>query len=155
MLGKFLKILAPNETQSTTPPVDRAEKIRVATCVVLLEVAQADEEFSDEERDYITDALRQRFGLSDSDAKALIEESIQHREESVDLWQYTHLINKTCTREEKSEIIEHVWRVVFADGGISGHETYVTKKLGTLFNMSHPQLIEIKLKALDAARKAD
>lgn len=154
MLSKFLKILAPTDDAHVETEVDHAEKMRVATCVVLLEVAQADDEFSEEERVYITNALRQRFGLSEVDAKALIEDSQKHREQSVDLWQYTHLINETCTREEKFEIVEHVWHVVFADGGISGHETYVAKKLGKLFNLSHPQLMEIKLKALDVARDA-
>ena len=47
---------------------------------------------------------------------------------------------------EEMEVIEEVWRVIFADGTLDGHEDYLVHKLAKLLNLTHPQLIEAKMK---------
>ncbi|MCK5187717.1 MAG: TerB family tellurite resistance protein, partial [Deltaproteobacteria bacterium] len=44
---------------------DSTERIQVATCALLLEVANSDDEFSDIERDSIIQTLKRDFNLSD------------------------------------------------------------------------------------------
>jgi uncharacterized tellurite resistance protein B-like protein len=130
----------------------RHERLKVATCVVLVEIAMADDEFEPEERKHIISALQARFDLSEADAEELIELSTAEREKSRDLWSFTHLINEACSREEKMTIIDEVWRVVVADGTIDGHENHLAHQLGKLFNLTHGQLIESKMKVLKEVR---
>lgn len=132
----------------------REERLKVATCVLLLEIARADDEFATEERESIIQSLRTRFDLSEDDANELIELSTEQRKESNDLWGFTHQINESCDPTEKMEIIDEVWRVVFADGSIDGHENHLAHQLGKLFNLTHGQLMESKMKILKEARGA-
>lgn len=129
------------------------EHLRIATCIVLLEVADSDEEFSDTERKHVVEALQGRYQLSEEDAHELVDAAIEHRETSHDLWQYTNRINQTCSHQEKIDVIEEVWRVIYADHAMSGHEDYVVHKLARLFNLTHRQLIDAKLRILDEVRE--
>lgn len=150
-----LKSLFTDDASSddaVSPEERRHERLKVATCVVLVEIAMADDEFEPEERERIVSALRTRFELSEADAEELIELSASERKKSRDLWSFTHLINDACSREEKMTIIDEVWRVVVADGTIDGHENHLAHQLGTLFNLTHGQLIESKMKVLGEVR---
>ena len=151
-LKDLFKIEAPGETKGVQ---NEAERLRIATCVILLEVARIDEEFAVEERDHILETLSSRFALSEEDAHELMEEATRTRDDSVDLWQFTHTINKACTKEEKIHIMEEIWRVIAADGAIDGHEDYIAHKLAELLNLNHPQLIEAKVKVFDEIRGKD
>lgn len=140
----FSGVLAPQ-----TPEKDsrsREERIRLATCVILLEAAQVDEEFLPEERDHIIGTLCGRFSMSPAEAAELVRSSAEKRGQQHDLWPFTHEINQYCSRQEKLEIIEEVWRVIYADGTLSGHEDHLAHKLAKLLNLAHPDLIEAKLR---------
>ncbi len=143
MLEKLLELLAPRPVPS---PDDQHEVLRLATCVVLLEVAGADNEFSAAECEHIIQALRTRFELDQDQAEELIQTAQDRRQESSGLWKFTNQINQTCRLNDKLEIIEEVWRVIYADGTLDGHEDYLVHKLADLLNLTHPQLIAAKLK---------
>ena len=128
---------------------DRAERIQVATCALLLEVANSDDEFSDIERDNIVQILEKDFELSDEYAKELMELSDKEREESIDLWQFTNLVNEHYSIEEKIKIIEMVWKVIYADGKLDKYEDHLAHKLSNLLKLTHKQLIDAKLKVRD------
>lgn len=125
------------------------ERIQVATCALLLEVANSDDEFCDIERDNIIQILKRDFQLSDEYAQELIELSDKERKESIDLWQFTHLINEHYSLEEKIKIIEMVWKVIYADGKLDKYEDHLAHKLSNLLKLTHKQLIDAKLKVRD------
>lgn len=152
MFENIKDLFAQEELQPE--PVDHRERVKLATCVLLLEVARIDEEYSEDERDHILKTLRDRYSLSDADARELLEVSTQSREQSVDLWQFTHQINKLCPEKEKIEIVEEVWRVVVADGGIHGNESHFMRRLGSLLNLTRHQIIDAKVKILEEVRGA-
>lgn len=124
---------------------DQVDKLHLATCVILLETAMADHEFSPAERQHIIGVLRERFDLTGKEAEELIEIASTHRSESVDLWHYTHELNVSCTREEKLEIIAEVWRIIYMDKTLNRHEDYLVHKLAKLLNLDHPELIDVKM----------
>ena len=141
----------PEEEQ----PVDNRERVKIATCILMLEVARIDEEFADAERDQILTTLRDRYSLSEADALELFEASKQSREQSVDFWQFTNQLNQLCRVEEKIEIVEEVWRVVVADEGIHGNESHFMRQLGRLLNLTSHQVIDAKVKILEEARNTE
>ena len=122
--------------------------IRIATCALLLEMANIDGEFNDSERESILDILRKNYHLSDEHAEALIEASNEERKGSIDYWQFTNLINRNYSIEEKIRIIETVWEIAYTDGRLDKHEDYLVHKLAELLNLTHKQLIEAKLKTI-------
>lgn len=148
MLGKFRKML---ETEAQ-PPEDPEERVRLATCVLLLEVANVDKEFSDDERDHLLETMRVRFNLEGAEADELLSTAEATREGSIDLWQFTHSINEHCSIPEKIQIIEEIWRMICADGMLDAYEDHLVRRLSFLLNLTHAQLIDAKLKIFDEYR---
>lgn len=148
MLKKFRRVL---ETDAA-PDQDPAERVRVATSVILLEVANVDEEFTDEERNHLLETIRSRFDMDAAEADELLETARAARDGSVDLWQFTHSINEHCTIPEKIRIIEEVWRMICADGMLDAYEDHLVRRLSFLLNLTHAQLIDAKLKVFDEFR---
>jgi len=133
--------------ESLESPVDNSDRISMATCALLLEIAHADSEFNDEEKEKIIIILKNKFNLNSSDAQSLIELADLERKESLDLWQFTNLINQNFTREEKIRVLEVLWSVVYADGKVDMHEEYLMRKLSFLLNIDHSDMIDTKIRA--------
>ena len=122
--------------------------VRVATCALFLEMARIDETFTDAEMDMILSIMKEKYGLSAEHADALIAEADRELEQSLDLWQFAKLINENYSNDEKIEIIETLWQLVYVDGKMDEHEHYLMNKLKNLLRLSHNQLIDAKLKVL-------
>jgi len=120
--------------------------ILVATCALLVEIAQIDKTFTEDEMTTVLSILKEKYGLSKEHADALIAEAEKQLEESVDLWQFARLINENYSNEEKMEIIEILWRIVYVDGKMDQYEQYLMNKMKNLLRISHDQLIDAKLK---------
>jgi uncharacterized tellurite resistance protein B-like protein len=120
--------------------------IHIATCALLVEIARIDGTFTLEEMETVISILKEKYGLSRENIDALIAEAEKELEESVDLWQFARLINENYSNEEKMEIIETLWRIVYVDGKMDQYEHYLMNKLKNLLRVSHSQLIDAKLK---------
>ncbi len=125
--------------------------LRIATCALFLEMARIDEMFTPEEMDTILTILKQKYGLSNEHADALVAEADKELTESVDLWRFARLINENYTLNEKIEIIEILWQMVYVDGKMDRYEHYLMNKLKNLLRLSHDQLINAKLKVLHSS----
>jgi uncharacterized tellurite resistance protein B-like protein len=126
----------------------RDDDLRIAVCALFLEIANIDDEFSEEERDNILSTLQSEYQLSKEHALELARRAVSELEGSIDLWQFTNLINENYTEKEKLRVVELLWRVVYADGKLEKHEDYLLHKLASLLRLSHRQLIAEKLKVL-------
>lgn len=149
MINIINKIL--NRDDEREPSSDREvseESINLATCALLLELAKVDGEFSKEERDNIISNFKTNYKLNEKDINELIEASEKKLDESIDLWQFTNLINQNYSLEQKLQVIETVWQVAYSDGKLEQHEDYLIHKVATLLRLSHKQLIDAKLKVL-------
>ena len=140
------------EDDSKTIEEERNHDTRVATCALFVEMARIDETFTQAEMDAILSILKEKYGLSREHADALIAEADKALDESVDLWQFARMINENYSNEEKIEIIETLWKIVYVDGKMDKYEHYLMNKLATLLRLSHEQLIDAKLKVLDSSK---
>ncbi len=137
-----------NKDSSKTNDQTTDHDLRVATCALLVEIARIDEEFTQEEMETLISILKEKYGLAKEYADALIQEAEKELEESVDLWQFAKLINENYSNEEKIEIVETLWQIVYVDGKMDKYEHYLMNKLKNLLRLSHDQLIDAKLKVL-------
>ena len=121
---------------------------RVAVCALLLEMAKIDETFTTAEMSQIISILEDKYGLLTEDADALISAAEQELDGSIDYWQFARLINDNYSSEEKIDIIEMLWRIVFVDGNMDKYENHLMHKLADLLRLTHQQLIDAKIKVL-------
>lgn len=123
------------------------QRLRVAVCALLLEVAYSDEEFSDDEKSRLIEMIKTGFGLTGEEADELIDIARREREKSVDLWHFTKLINENYSHDEKINLMEMLWEIVYADSVLDKHEDYLMHTLTKLLKLEHRQMIAAKLKA--------
>ena len=138
---------SPEQEPGKTDPA-REDDLRIATCALFLELANIDSEFSEQERDSILALLKTEYGLSDEHALHLAKAAMDQLKGSIDLWQFTNLINENYSEAEKVRVVELMWKIVYADGKLDKHEDYLVHKLASLLRLQHKQLIEAKLKVL-------
>lgn len=127
---------------------DSEQRLQVATAVILLEVAHADEEYSESEQESILQILKDQFNLDRQSVQELLLVSEEQQRRSIDLWYFTEIINKNYNTGEKCRIIEKVWQVIYADGKLDKYEDHIVHKLARILNLSHAQMIEAKMKHL-------
>ncbi len=144
--GKTATIASENKDQATE------HDVRVAACALFVEMARIDEKFTEAELETILSIVQERYGLSREHADALVAEADRELDKSVDLWQFARLINENYSTDEKIEIIEILWQMVFVDGKMDRYEHYLMNKLKNLLRLSHDQLIAAKLKVLHSAQ---
>jgi len=148
MIDILKKFFSKNEPAVGPHEKDETHDIRIATCAIFLEMANIDGEFSQPERDHIIQTMKSTYGLAHEDVLEILEASEKELEGSIDLWQFTNLINRNYSLEEKIQIIEMAWGLAYTDGLLDQHEDYMVHKLANLLRLSHKQLIDAKLKVL-------
>lgn len=129
-------------------PVDPLRELQVATCVLLLEAAHADAEFSPVEEQCLADRMQRHFGLSAADFADIREEAEAQRRGSVELWGFARRIREHAAPEERRQVVEMVWSVLYADGVLDGHEDYLVHVLARILGLDHRALIDAKVHVL-------
>lgn len=147
MVSFLKKLLAENKQAEVISSTDINTKIKIATCAILVEMANADDEFTNDERNHIIDILKDRFQLDSGEAHELIEIAEEEIKGSIDIYGFTNIIKKNFSLEDRILVLEEIWRVVFSDGELSGHEDSLVHKLSFLMGLTHKQLIDAKIKA--------
>ena len=125
--------------------------VHVATCALLIEMARIDETFSEEETQAILSILKEKYGLSPEHADAVLATADKEVKGSIDYWQFANRINQNYSTEEKIQIIENLWRIVYVDGKMDKYEHHLMHTLSRLLRLTQNQLIDAKLRVLGAA----
>jgi uncharacterized tellurite resistance protein B-like protein len=137
-------------TSETPKPAGHAPEhdARIATCALFLEMAKIDETFTREEMEKILAILKEKYALSSEHADELVAAAGEELEGSIDYWQFARLINENYSTEEKIDIIETLWRIVYVDGKLDKYENHLIHKLANILRLSHEQMIAAKIKVL-------
>lgn len=142
---RLLKSLTVESVQGES---ERFDRIQVASCVILLEVAKFDFDFSSIEKETTKAILKNEFAIPEDAIEDLMKISEEKREDSVDLWEFTNVINKNFPREEKIKIIEAAWKIIYADDKLDKYENHYVHILADLLRLRHDELIDAKLNVL-------
>ncbi len=118
--------------------------IRLAACALLLELAHADSEFTDDERQHLESAIRRQFGLGAGQAERLLRLAEEAREEAVDLWQFTNLVADNYSLGQKMVLAEIMWGLVYSDGDLANKEDYLMRKISNLLRLEPGYLAEAR-----------
>ena len=150
MFEYLRKIFADNQTPINQSPVksspeSKNQKIEIAACALFIEIAKADGEFTDEERKFIISEMKSTFNLDDDYVNDLILLAEQRVKESVSLYEFTGVINTTFTFEEKIELIESLWKLIYKDEKLNQYEDHLIKRIAATINIEHKQIINAKL----------
>ena len=120
------------------------DDLRLAACALLLELAYADDEFTEEERVHLEGAVRRQFGLDGEQAQELIKLAEEQRADAVDLWTFTNLVAEHYSLGQKMVLAEAMWGLVYSDGELASREDYLMRKISGLLRLEPGYLAEAR-----------
>lgn len=124
---------APGDTDSGS---SHEEAVRLAAAVLMVEAAQLDGSFDGTEEQTIRAILERHFLLSHEEADALLSRARAHQEEADHLHRFTAAIKDGFSENERTELIELLWEVVYADGELHPYEANLLRRIGGLIYVS-------------------
>jgi len=128
--------------------------IHLATAALLVVAACQDGGFDAAERTHILSLLGSRFGLAPDEAGELMAEAEARADTAVQLLPFTKAIRAEFDHDERVEMVEMLWEVVYADGGLQQHEAALMRRIGGLIYVSDRQRGEARKRALRNLKKA-
>ena len=140
---------APEQPEATAE-----HTLQLATAVMLVEVMRADPSFHAGEREAVRAALCEKFALSTDEAERLSELAVATANQATDLFGFTTHINAHFEMPQKLRMIEHMWRVAYADGQLSAHERHVMWRVADLLHVPQGAYVHARMRAERAASPA-
>ena len=125
--------------------LDRESVIGIAA--LLVHAANIDEIYSDHEKDLIKEFIKSY--LENDDTSQILKKAEEIEKSSNQLLNYTNIIKKN-SMEVKSDIIEHLWKVLISDNSVDQYEANLMRRICGLIYFSDKECAEIKLKLLNS-----
>jgi uncharacterized tellurite resistance protein B-like protein len=117
---------------------------RLAAAALLVHAAAIDGDMSPSERDKLHAVIKQRFNLDDAATAELIEKATAAEHEAVDLYHFTHQLNRALDEAGRARIVEMMWEIVYADGRRDELEDNLVWRAADLLGISARERIELR-----------
>ena len=121
------------------------ETLHLACAALFVEMMYMDDKTRAEEQEMILKSVREFFSLSVEEANTLISLATQQRKHATDYFQFTSLINKGFTQEQKTTLIKKLWKIAYADGELDKYEENMVRKMADLLHVPHLEFIKTKI----------
>ena len=154
MIRRIQKFFSDNiQSRVSNDSQSDEQALRLATAALLIEVTRADFHVEQSERRAVVSAVQELFGLSREETDELVSMAEEEVDGSVSLYQFTQLVDREFSQQQKAQVIEMMWRVAFADLDKDMHEEYLVRKVADLLHVPHStfirtrHIVETQLKA--------
>jgi len=117
---------------------------RLAAAAMLVHAAAIDGEMSQGERDKLHAVIKQRFALDDATTDELITKATAAEHEAVDLYHFTHQLNRALDDDGRAKIVEMMWEIVYADGQRDELEDNLIWRAADLLGVSANERIALR-----------
>lgn len=136
------KLTAEDSTPASAE--DRESALRMATAVLMLEVARADYVFEESEFDRVLKLVETNFGLTPEEAATLVNRAGDKAEDLVSVHEFTHLLHQHLDEKQKVRIIALLWQIAYADGRLDKYEDSLVLKISDLLYVSRGLVMRLK-----------
>ena len=149
MLKTITQFFEKQFSSEAISEADRQHQLNLAVAALLTEVAAADNQISEEEKNQVKLLLREQLKLPENEIEELQSMSLKELEQATDYYQFTSLIKDNFDAAQRLEIIEQLWEIALADGRIDHHEEHFIRKIADLLFVPHSAYIKAKLKVIN------
>lgn len=126
-----------------------AARLRLAVATLMVEAATLDGSFDTAERQCLLNLLAKRFELSPAEADTLLAEAQLAQDQAVALEGMTRTIKNALDHDQRVEVLEMLWEVVYADGRLHDYEANLLRRLAGLVYVSDQEAGAARKRALD------
>jgi len=113
---------------------------------LLVHVAKVDEIYSEKEKSIIKNFIAS-FSYDDNKSEEILKEAEKLESDSIQLFNFTSAIKKESL-EVKTEVIEHLWKIIISDQSVDQYESSLMRRICGLIYFPDKLAGDIKLKLL-------
>lgn len=124
------------------------DELQLAAAALLVEAAQMDDHFEERERAKILQLVQDRFALSEEEAATLVETATRRVEDASQLFGFTRVVNDRFSFDERIELMEMLWQVVYVDGALHDYEANLMRRIAGLIHLTDRENGEARKRAL-------
>jgi len=139
------------ESSTDTATADREATLRLATAVLMIDVARADHVFDESEFDRVLQLIETHFALTPEQSAELFNAAGEEADDMVSLYEFTQILHKYLNEAEKARIISMLWQVAYADGQLDKYEDSLVLKISDLLYVSRGRVMRLKHDAQQGA----
>jgi uncharacterized tellurite resistance protein B-like protein len=122
------------------------QKNITGVAALLVHAARIDEQYSDHEKILIKEFIK--LYLKNGNNDEVLKKAEEMESDSNQLLNFTNLVKKNTT-EVKSDIIEHLWKIIISDNTIDQYESNLMRRICGLIYFPDKMCAEIKLRLLN------
>ena len=122
----------------------RDAAVRLATAVLMVDVALVDSSFDETEFDRMLQLVKDHFGLGTQQAAELINDANAKADELVSVHEFTQLLHQHLSEDEKARIVSLLWQIAYADGQLDKYEDSLVLKISDLLYVSRGKVMQLK-----------
>ena len=116
----------------------------IEICALLIHAARIDEHFSEKEEKIIKQTMLE-IGVKNEDLDELFKEAKKVEDNSNQILSFTKKV-KNMNEENKIQIIEALWRIIYSNKEADIYETSLMRRLGGLLYVDNKVMGDIKEK---------
>jgi uncharacterized tellurite resistance protein B-like protein len=144
MFESFKSFIAEFVNGDKLPDQFAEDDYRLAAAAMLVHAAAIDGEMLQSERDKLHAVIKQRFALDDATTDELITKATAAEHEAVDLYHFTHQLNRALDDDGRAKIVEMMWEIVYADGQRDELEDNLIWRAADLLGVSANERIALR-----------
>jgi uncharacterized tellurite resistance protein B-like protein len=120
------------------------DELRTASAALLVHAMAIDGTIREEEAEELRHVVGAHFGLDPDNVNRLLIEAERQERDAVDIYRFTSVLRDRLAMEEKREIIDMMWRVVFADGRLEALEDNLVWRTAELLGVPSRDRMQLK-----------
>jgi uncharacterized tellurite resistance protein B-like protein len=113
---------------------------------LLVHVAKVDEIYTEKEKGIIKSFIMS-FSYNEKNCESILQDAEKLEADSIQLFNFTNAIKKESL-EVKTEIMEHLWKIIISDQSVDTYESSLMRRICGLIYFPDKLSGDIKLKLL-------
>jgi uncharacterized tellurite resistance protein B-like protein len=143
MFQSFRKFLSEVAEGGKHPIHFEPNDYRLAAAALLVHAAAVDGNISDVERAKLHTVIKRRFDLDEATTDELLAEATAAEHDAIDLYHFTSVLNRSLDEDGRRRMVEMMWEIAYADGGVGEFETNLIWRAADLLGISSRDRIEL------------
>ncbi|MDG2269742.1 MAG: TerB family tellurite resistance protein [Alphaproteobacteria bacterium] len=149
MFDRLKKVFGGTGSSEDGPRERGVDDLQLAAAALLTEAARMDDDFGADEQAVIARLLHERFSLREDEVAVLMAAADKASTQSVELFGFTREIKDAFDHDERIQMIEMLWEVVYADGEVHDHEANLLRRIAGLIYVSDRENGDARKRVLD------
>jgi uncharacterized tellurite resistance protein B-like protein len=145
MIKAIKQFFEENFSESKEDQASLDEQLHLAAAALLIEIAYADTDISNEEKQVLKKEMRNCYDIDEQTIDTLMQLAEEEVQSTNSSYEFTRLLNTYFEKDEKFLLVKAMWEIALTDGEIDIYEEAMIRKLADLLYVPHSDFIRAKI----------